>query len=82
MARHTTIDDLHWWVDLAARLEWTFAKTYAESAPHSYVVHPRTKGLTPEDYVRAAHVIHTFGEPAKFYSMTSIYLISPDGRFK
>ena len=82
MARHTTIEDLHWWVDLAARLAWTFAKTYAESAPHSYVVHPRTEGLAPEDYVRAAHVIHTFGEPAKFYAMTSIYLTSPDGRLK
>ena len=38
--------------------------------------------MTRDDYVRAAHVIHTFGQPAKFYSMTSIYLTSPDGRLK
>ena len=27
-------------------------------------------------------VIHTFGQPGKFYGMTSIYLTSPDGRVK
>jgi hypothetical protein len=73
---------LNWWLTLAARLEWTYARTYAETAPHSYVVHPRTVGMTKDDYVRAAHVIHTFGQPAKFYNMTSIYLTSPDGRLK
>ena len=31
--------DVRWWLDLAPRLEWIFAKTYAETAPHSYVVH-------------------------------------------
>ncbi len=77
-----TEDDLKWWWTLAGQVEWTFARTYAETAPHSYVVHPRTAGMTEDDYVRAAHVIHTFGEPAKFYSMTSIYLTSPDGRLK
>ncbi len=77
-----TEDDLNWWLTLAAKLEWTFARTYAESAPHSYVVHPRTAGITTDDYVRAAHVIHTFGQPAKFYNMTSIYLTSPEGRLK
>jgi SAM-dependent methyltransferase len=30
----------------------------------------------------AGRVIHTFGRPAKFYSSTSIYLTSPDGRLK
>ena len=78
----TTDDDLNWWLALAPTLEWTFARTYAETAPHSYVVLNRTAGMTREDYVRAAHVIHTFGPPAKFYSMTSIYLTSPDGRVK
>lgn len=75
-------NDLNWWLELAAKLEWTFARTYAETAPHSYVVHSRTAGLNKGDYVRAAHVIHTFGQPAKYYSMTSIYLTSPDGRLK
>jgi len=38
--------------------------------------------MTKDDYVRAARVIHTFGRPAKFYGMTSIYLTSPDRRMK
>ena len=40
--------DLEWWLDLAARVEWTWAKTYADSAPHSYVVLGRTAGMTAE----------------------------------
>ena len=74
--------DLRWWLDLASTVEWTYARTYADTAPHHYVVHGRTPGLSAADYVRAARVIHTFGEPAKFYGMTSIYLTSPDGRVK
>ena len=74
--------DLDWWVGLASALEWTFARTYAQTAPHSYVVLGRTAGMTKDDYVRAGRVIHTFGRPAKFYGMTSIYLTSPDGRLK
>lgn len=74
--------DLEWWLARASELEWTFAKTYADTAPHSYVVEGRTSGMTKEDYVRAGRVIHTFGQPAKFYGMTSIYLTSPDGRLK
>lgn len=77
-----THTDLDWWLALAAKVKWTFAKTYAETAPHSYVVLDRTLGATEEDYVRAGRVIHTFGRPGKFYGMTSIYLTSPDGRLK
>lgn len=77
-----TNDDLEWWLAKAAELEWTWAKTYAETAPHSYIVASRTKGMTAEDYVRAGRVIHTFGQPAKFYTRTEIYLTSPDGRLK
>ena len=66
----------------AATLQWTFARTYAATAPHSYVVQGRTVGMTAADYVRAGRVIHTFGQPGKFYGMTSIYLTSPDGRVK
>ena len=77
-----TETDLEWWFALAARVNWTFASTYAETAPHSYVVLDRTEGMAKEDYVRAGRVIHTFGRPQKFYGMTSIYLYSPDGRLK
>lgn len=77
-----TKSDLDWWVTFAATREWTFAKTYAETAPHHYVVEGRTPCVTHEDMVRAARVIHTFGSPGKYYSLTKIYLVSPDGQFR
>ena len=77
-----TRDDLNWWLSLAPTLAWSYARTYAETAPHHYIVLGRTEGLAKEDYVRAARVIHTFGSPQKFYGMTSIYLASADGRLK
>jgi len=77
-----TEDDLKWWLETAAQQEWIWAKTYADTAPHSYIVEGRTPSLDHDDYVRAGRVIHTFGRPAKFYGMTSIYLTSPDGRLK
>lgn len=83
LATHrTTQTDLDWWFEKAARLEWTWAKTYAESAPHDYVVLGRSKGMSAEDFVRAGRVIRTFGVPGKFWSYTNIYLTSPDGRLK
>ena len=77
-----TNDDLNWWLETATGLEWIWAKTYANTAPHHYVAESRTAGMSHDDYVRAGRVIHTFGRPAKFYGMTSIYLTSPDGRLK
>jgi len=77
-----TQDDLDWWLAFAATREWTFAKTYAETAPHHYVVQDRTPGVTHDDIVRAARVIHTFGRPGKYYSLTKIYLVSPDGQYR
>lgn len=77
-----TRDDLDWWLEFAATRQWTFAKTYAETAPHHYVVEGRTPGVSHEDMVRAARVIHTFGSPGKYYSLTKIYLVSPDSRYR
>ena len=74
--------DLPWWLDLAPTLEWIFAKTYAETAPHSYVVHGRSPGLTMDDFIRAGRVIRTFGEPGKFYHSTNLYLYCEDRRYK
>ena len=74
-----TRDDLNWWLELAPTLDWTFARTYAKTAPHEYIVESRTPGMEHADYVRAARVIRTFGEPAKFYNYTNVYLTSPDG---
>jgi len=51
-----------------------FAVTYADGAPHEYIAE-RTDGMTTDDFVRAARVIHTFGEPQKFYKWTRIYYV-------
>jgi SAM-dependent methyltransferase len=77
-----TRTDLDWWLEFAAEHKWTFAKTYASSAPHHYIVQDRTLGVGYDDVVRAARVIHTFGMPGKYYSMTKIYLASPDGQYR
>lgn len=71
--------DLNWWLDLEPELDWRFAVTYAESAPHEYVAATTTRGLDSRDFARAAHVIQTFGEPMKFYRQTRIYLTTPMG---
>lgn len=81
--RHrTTENDLAWWLDFADSREWTFAMTYAATAPHDYIVQDRSPGVSHDDVVRAAHVIHTFGVPGKYYGLTKIYLTSPDGRIR
>ena len=72
-----TRDDLDWWYETAARLQWIWAKTYAETAPHHYVVEGRTADINRDDFVRAGRVIHTFGRPAKFYGMMNLYLRQP-----
>jgi SAM-dependent methyltransferase len=74
--------DLDWWLEFARTREWTFAKTYATTAPHDYVVQDRTPGVTHDDIVRAARVISTFGQPGKYYSVTKIYLEGPDGQHR
>ena len=74
-----TRDDLRWWLELEPQLDWQFATTYAEGAPHEYVVADKTPGLSQADVARAAHVIRTFGEPMKFYRTTRIYLTTPMG---
>lgn len=74
MGRQTSTEDLYWWLSLAPSLQWTWAKTYADSAPHWYVVLGTTPGLEQEDFVRAARVIRTFGQPGEFWARTYIYL--------
>lgn len=82
MSDRATAADLDWWLTLAPTLEWTFAKTYAETAPHWYVVLGRTPRMERADYVRAGRVIRTYGQPGKYYSMTNLYLTTDDGRLK
>lgn len=74
-----TESDLAWWLTKIPTLDWVFAVTYAEGAPHEYVVGGRTHGLSEGDCERAARVIRTFGEPAKFFKKTRTYLVDASG---
>ena len=69
-----TDTDLMWWREKIQSLDWVFAVTYAEGAPHEYIAE-RTEGMKPDDFVRAARVIHRFGEPQKFHKWTRVYLV-------
>jgi SAM-dependent methyltransferase len=72
-----TAADLDWWLAKVPTLEWTWAKTYADTAPHHYIVEGRTSDMTHEDFIRASRVIRRFGSPGRFYSMVNIYLTDP-----
>ena len=78
----TPYSDRDWWLDLAPTLQWTWAKTYADTAPHWYVVEGRTPNITRADFLKAGRVIRDHGEPGKFYSMTNLYLFTRDRRLK
>ncbi len=82
MSARANAADLEWWLDLAPTLKWTWAVTYADSAPHWYVVEGKTPGMTRDDFVRAGRVIRSYGEPGRFYAMTNLYLFSGDRRLK
>lgn len=70
----TTEADLQWWREKAESVQWTWAKTYAKTAPHWYVVLGKTPEMSVEEYERAGRVIRRFGKPGKFYQSTNVYL--------
>ncbi len=72
--------DLEWWQSKIVTLDWVFAVNYAQGAPHEYISE-RTEGMARADFVRAARVIHTFGEPQKFFKSTRIYLIQDGWKY-
>lgn len=71
--------DLDWWREKTFEFDWVFATTYAEGAPHEYVIPDKTPSFSKADCIRAARAIRTFGEPMKFYKATNIYLTLDDG---
>ena len=78
MTEPATAEDRRWWLRLAPTLQWTWAVTYAQTAPHWYVVLGRTPGMERDDFIRVGRVIRTFGEAGRFYSMTNLYLFTED----
>jgi SAM-dependent methyltransferase len=70
-------EHLEWWLDKYREYKWTFAKSYAETAPHTYVV--KNKTISAREFNLALSVIRTFGEPQKYWRSTNIYLVG-DGQ--
>ena len=63
--------------DFIATQEWIFAKTYAKTAPHEYIVRSEKN---EEDFVKAVKFIRSHGFKAKFWRKERIYYFV-DGRF-
>ena len=61
------------WVGLTERLTWREAKTYRQTAPHSYILCGRTAGISDDQFLRGLRVQRTYGQPGKFYQRTNIY---------
>jgi hypothetical protein len=56
--------------DFVSSAKWTFAKTYAATWPHEYIVRGRVdEGL----FVRLVHHIREHGYEGKFYRMSITY---------
>lgn len=72
--KEITEADLAWWIEKIPTLDWVFAVTYAEGAPHEYIC-DRTEGMTEADLERASRVIYTFGTPQKFFKRTRLYFV-------
>jgi hypothetical protein len=69
-----TADDLRWWMSIAAKLDYSWASTYADHTPHWYLARERTKMLSLDDYYRALSVIWTYGRPEQFNGRVNVYL--------
>ena len=64
-----TVDEF---LAIVSKLHWTFAKTYAKSWPHDYVV--RGKSISPHDFSVSLAFIEQRGTPEDFYATKTTYL--------
>ncbi|QNJ56042.1 methyltransferase [Microbacterium phage Rasputia] len=69
-------EELAWFMEEAPTWTWRWAKTFAENAPHSYVMKGRQ--LSDEIYERAVRVAMALGQPANYYGRVNIELKLPD----
>lgn len=67
--------------DFIAKQNWVFAKTYAKSAPHEYIVLSKVLGdNSKEEFLEFAKIIRDHGFPARFFSRHNTYFYI-DGYF-
>lgn len=71
-----TIDEIR---EFVAGESWRFAKTYAEKAPHEYIVRDKING-TDDQFVQFVLYIREYGFEASFWRKNHIYL-PLDGKY-
>jgi len=59
--------------DFVSRYAWTFAKTYADFAPHEYYVKDKLDEKGQEDFVWFVEFIRDYGFECKFAGKTHTY---------
>ena len=57
------------------KFDWIFAKTYAETAPHEYIVLKKVGIEYKNDFVKVANFIRENGFKAYYYSRVGFYYI-------
>lgn len=61
--------------------KWIFAKTYAKTAPHEYLVYNNLDQETQKEYDWFLEQIQQYGIDEKFYQTTFRYLYVGDMKF-
>lgn len=56
------------------RHDWTWAKTYADKAPHWYVNAKKMQGAEKEEFYEMVQLIRDYGVKEKFWNSTYTYL--------
>lgn len=69
-------EELAWFMEQAPTWAWRWAKTFAENAPHSYVM--KGQQLDEETYERAVRVVMALGQPANYYKRVNLELHLPE----
>lgn len=65
--------------DFFSKQEWIYSKTYAEKAPHEYIVRENING-TDDEFIEAVNYIRANGFVASFWRHPNTYLYL-DGKF-
>ena len=68
------IYNLQFFTDWVDKFEWTFAKSYADKAPHEYLVRAKMPKEDGDIMVEFAKYIASNGYPQKFWSRTFYYI--------
>jgi len=67
--------------DFVGKFKWTFAKTYADRAPHEYIVLNKVGLENKADFVNAARFIREAGFEAYYFKSKRFYYALDDNYY-